>query len=776
MLKYIISINLFSELLISLLITLNAHSTDYKFEEFLKKFEWRGIQASLSGSIDSMTIIKDNSAFRLGRGNMAILDFDIDRPLVMIFDGKGTFNYSPPDKIEQNYLNSVSGKGNISVSFDEIVFYFASDIADLVDTSGFERKRISKGNWQIFKNSNDQIREHLNRNIQFRLLENLINRTYGYYFVAFFECEEFGKIVFCIDPKSDDLYRVLRLTESNRIKSFKVLSGYSPEEHIRSLQKINNPIDIFYYDITGKIDENGKIEATCKITFYPLNNYTKYLYFKWSSRNSIKSAFDKFGNSLPVVTMADEGGFGVFFQNALEMGKADSITFYYKGDPFIKEWNACYYDDSNSWYPQNVSIDRSNYKLKFSYPLNKCIITNAQVINHEKTDDANISVWQTDYPDVQLYLTMGQFLSIENMSSLLIDYKMYIPITSSWGTDDYFGKFDLFSISFNYSIKADSLSYENTKIRQLLASYKNGRDIDVYKTLFTCIPFDTLNFIEVPFKGRKGALGLAELSTEGKAFIRIADEVVRAHELAHQWWGNIVSVNNYRDEWIIEGLAEYSAMFAYMNPIKVENRSENQMAQKWYNGVFTSGTVDLPVTYGSRAYKNYSSLYYNKIISKGAYIFHMMRYLLWDEENRDAPFIEFLRNLLDKYKWNTISTAKLKLLFDKSAGYDSQWFFDQWVYGTEIPGYRFEYSVDSLSDNNFQVVCRVKQEYVSDGFKMQIPISLIMPNDNKKTIKIWVDQPDNEIMLPPLTSMPKEIIFNTNDAVLCRKYSKIGME
>jgi hypothetical protein len=267
---------------------------------------------------------------------------------------------------------------------------------------------------------------------------------------------------------------------------------------------------------------------------------------------------------------------------------------------------------------------------------------------------------------------MGQFLSIENMSSSLTEYKMYIPITASWGTDDYYGRFNLFSISFNYSIRADSLSLENTKIRQILASYKNGRDIDVFKTLFTYIPFDTLNFIEVPFDGRMGGLGLVELSTEGKGPIRVADEIVRAHELAHQWWGNLVNVNNYRDEWIIEGLTEYSALFAYMNPIKVENRSETHMTKKWYDSIFTSGKADLPVTYGSRVYKSNSSEYYNNVIAKGAYIFHMMRYLLWNEENRDANFIEFLRNLLDEYKWNTINTAKLKLHFDKSAGYDTR--------------------------------------------------------------------------------------------------------
>jgi len=68
---------------------------------------------------------------------------------------------------------------------------------------------------------------------------------------------------------------------------------------------------------------------------------------------------------------------------------------------------------------------------------------------------------------------------------LLMEYKMYIPVASSWGTDDYSVKFGSHPYSFKFSIRADSLSYENTKIRQLLARYKNGRDIDVYKTLFT---------------------------------------------------------------------------------------------------------------------------------------------------------------------------------------------------------------------------------------------------------------------------------------------------
>ena len=62
----------------------------------------------------------------------------------------------------------------------------------------------------------------------------------------------------------------------------------------------------------------------------------------------------------------------------------------------------------------------------------------------------------------------------------------------------------------------------------------------------------------------------------------------------------------------------------------------------------------------------------------------------------------------------------------------------------------------------------VIQEKVSDNFKMLVPITVLFDGDRYIHLKIWVEGPETVVDLPLLPLEPKDIVFNTYDAVLCR--------
>ncbi len=147
----------------------------------------------------------------------------------------------------------------------------------------------------------------------------------------------------------------------------------------------------------------------------------------------------------------------------------------------------------------------------------------------------------------------------------------------------------------------------------------------------------------------------------------------------------------------------------------------------------------------------------------------MMRYLLYNfDKKSDISFITFLRDLAGKYRWKTITTPGFQNLFSKHTGADMGWFFDQWVYGTAIPEYRFGYDSEKTDDGKYAVVCHVKQEKVPGNFQMLVPITVLFEDDRYIHLKLWIDQPEADIDLPQLPFEPKKIIFNTYDAVLCK--------
>ncbi len=95
------------------------------------------------------------------------------------------------------------------------------------------------------------------------------------------------------------------------------------------------------------------------------------------------------------------------------------------------------------------------------------------------------------------------------------------------------------------------------------------------------------------------------------------------------------------------------------------------------------------------------------------------------------------------------------------------WFFDQWVYGTAVPEYSFSYTSRLDNDGKVLAGCQVIQENVGPDFKMLIPITVLFEDDRYVHLKLWVDKKVNDIELPRLPMIPKDIIFNTYDAVLC---------
>ncbi|MDH3523835.1 MAG: M1 family aminopeptidase [Acidobacteriota bacterium] len=263
----------------------------------------------------------------------------------------------------------------------------------------------------------------------------------------------------------------------------------------------------------------------------------------------------------------------------------------------------------------------------------------------------------------------------------------------------------------------------------------------------------------------------------------------RAHEVAHQWWGHLVGWKTYRDQWLSEGFAEYSAMLymgavldggdkLFLEALRVSRDEITGSLKTAFSRFFRPYQALLnqqaakrigPIGHGSRANVAdspgaYSSLAYKK----GAYVLHMLRGTLRGRTGSDDVFFDVLRDFLAAYRGKPASTDDFKAVLAARAPADWDWFFDQWVYGAAVPTYSWAYGLEGgTADGQVRVVLRVRQTEVPAGFKMPLPVRAELAGGRTVEMMVMVDRPEMEIPLT-LPARPKKLELNPDNAVLAR--------
>jgi hypothetical protein len=282
-----------------------------------------------------------------------------------------------------------------------------------------------------------------------------------------------------------------------------------------------------------------------------------------------------------------------------------------------------------------------------------------------------------------------------------------------------------------------------------------GREIDssirFYEAFSGPFPFQKLSVSQIPGTFGQGWPGLLYLSTysflpaeaQHRAGLSEAGqehftELVPFHEVAHQWWGNIVGWSSYRDQWIDEAIANYLALlFADSQKNKDHSlhvwldRYRQQLLEKPPGADQPNSEIGALELGGRLASSKSPGGFEEVIYSKGSWVIHMLREMLRQPggKNPDARFIALLRALETKYAYRALSTADLQReveavmtpSMDLEGGHSMEWFFAQWVRGTGIPHYRVEFSVHH-GEKGYLVRGKLFQDGVPRSFLAPVPL------------------------------------------------------
>ena len=208
------------------------------------------------------------------------------------------------------------------------------------------------------------------------------------------------------------------------------------------------------------------------------------------------------------------------------------------------------------------------------------------------------------------------------------------------------------------------------------------------------------------------------------------------HEVSHQWWGHMVGWSSYHDQWLSEGFAFFSAGCFCSSPKRaaISFSSTGSTRARWLldkNPYGRRANDAGPVWMGLRlaTFKNQGG--YNAVVyRKGGYVLHTLRCLMYDPKEGDKPFIDMMHEFVERHLNGTASTEDFQRIAEKHIRPNMNlkgdgkldWFFNEWVYGTALPRYKFDYTVTAEPDGKWLVHANLTQSEVPPDYVMLVPL------------------------------------------------------
>jgi aminopeptidase N len=228
-----------------------------------------------------------------------------------------------------------------------------------------------------------------------------------------------------------------------------------------------------------------------------------------------------------------------------------------------------------------------------------------------------------------------------------------------------------------------------------------------------------------------------------------------AHELAHQWWGDDVTMSDWSNTWINEGYATYfQELWSEKRFGEAEFEYERYNAQQAYFGE-TKNYYRPIVDY---VYNDPLDLFDASGYPRPGEVLHMLRYMYGD-----ARFFKALRDYLNEYQYKNAGTHQFFAAIDKSLGTDLGWFEQEWFYRAAYPHYYVKQKYDRAAQKLELDVTQGNH----DGKPFRMPVAIeVYYRGGMKRVQPTIDRNRQVITIGGVPDVPNMVLFDPDNNVM----------
>ncbi len=591
--------------------------------------------------VSHLVLHRDAATITLEEGDLALARPVLGRVCAAYFAGRGRIHVAPAQPVERGQLQRRLKSAEVDQEFLSMVLVFADSTAEeLLAAVPFHPGAFKHVRTESPDNLRDFIvekTEYLDPSFARTLLERRHDRT----FAATTLAEDGQRLRFGIDPYESEEVTLSRVGDggtvgTERISQFR-LDGL-PSDDLETDMRPAIRVLSYRLDVTLASAMTPSYSADMDIEV--VEDSVRFLPFLLSDfQDTPDSVHTPDGRRWQVSSHRENPVVWLDAGRRLHRGERVPLHMHYLGVPLANWANLPTLHSSTNWYPIHNWQDRSVFDITFHYAQPMQLISVGDSVSREEFADGRIDAhWRTSGPIDNASWHIGQF----HTTTARPDSLPEICMVNYAGTHARIG----------WEIHQSSIANRGEAVVKPVGNDVAG-SLRFFQRNFGPLSARRLFAIEsyqVHGQAFPGMIAL-DWTTFQATDPQGGDEVLRAHEVAHQWWGIEVGEKTYRDRWLVEGLSEFSGLW-YMQV----KRKDTALYLKTLSNMREriAGTPFMPSAWlGTRAgqWRIYGAGYVSAIYMKGAWVFHMLRCMLLDLDSMDeSRFSGLMHDYLERYR------------------------------------------------------------------------------------------------------------------------------
>jgi hypothetical protein len=704
-------------------------------------------------SIANYDLKRDAGTFRLRSGTVCFVTPVNNKITGAVFVGDGNFLLNPPSESERKSLEYLTKQSEFNERFEHLLLRFTDSTYDELKKAGTLTSASCDAG--ILKDSQNVTRHRIKHNLELDILAEILSPSSRPLFIAFIHGKNYNdKEIFQLNPNQDGDQVDFATFDENKWGNWASFNFTEPHPE----GSFGRNLRMEHHTLETSFDKSGALSGKATTTFVSRRNGLRVVPLSLFPSLRVQSVTaDGRGLSFIQEDKHDDADFAVILPKPLAAGEEFTFTTTYGGkDAVSNEGGGNYFPIARQdWYPNSTAAglgEYASYDMTFRIPKGMRMAATGALVSETNDGNQNVTIWKSEAPQTVAGFNFGRF-KVE-------EAKLTKPpvLIQSFANEEPPAWVQSIQTAVSGNLPGQSantgvaLGTMNTTLLNKKALAEGELAVQLYTdyfgpSLFTQIhitqqtacnfgqSWPSLVWIPICYYFDDTVRHQFGVDWGSRGYWK----VVTPHEVAHQWWGHTVGFSSSRDQWMSEGFADMSASlyisFIEKDPkkfITFWNDERELLLEKDPQGFRAIDVGPLTMGYRANNSRTGAGITRRLIYPKGAYVLHMLRMMLYDNRTGDQQFKAMMQDFINTYRGKAATTEDFKAMVEKhmtremdiEGNHKMDWFFNEYVYGTQLPSYRIDYTFDGDPSGDTIFNFKVSQSNVDEKFRMLVPIYL----------------------------------------------------